>query len=73
MNSKLSHWRGALKYILLVQNRCPGSVDVQVQKMLNSQGGFYLLQCINTEKHYIEINTLWGNKQKDSRLTDSQS
>ena len=33
---------------------------------------FLLLHCIIIEKHFNQINTLWWNKEKGSRLTDSQ-
>ena len=33
---------------------------------------FLLLHCIIMEKHFNQINTLWWNKEKGSRLTDSQ-
>ena len=32
-----------------------------------------LLQCIIMEKQSYKINILWWNKEKDSRLKDSQS
>ena len=33
---------------------------------------FLLLHYIIIEKHFNQINTLWWNKEKGSRLTDSQ-
>ena len=48
-------------------------IEVQYKKCSAHMEAFLLLQCIIMEKHSNQINTLWWNKEKGSRHTDSQS
>ena len=66
MDSSLSHWGDAFYWYQIF---ALDSAVVEVQETLSLYG----LQCIIMEIHSNQINTPWWNKEKDSRLTDSES
>ena len=59
---------------LLVPSLCPiDSVVVEVQKMFSSHGSLLAYAMYHLGDYSYQINTLGWNKEKGSRLTDSQS